>query len=66
MSSILTQELPSLKRNTEEPLDPEYCRRIWQQAIEEIPDWPGFKRIVLDQKDKAFLTENLDRGGGFD
>ena len=42
------------------PIDPEYSRRVWEQALEEMPDWPGFKRIKLDAKDQQYLTQMLN------
>ena len=35
---------------------PEFIRRIWEKATEEVPDWPGFKRLVLNKKDKEYFT----------
>jgi len=41
------------------PINPEYCEKVWQQAIKEIPAWPGFKRLALDEKAKAYFSEML-------
>jgi hypothetical protein len=34
-------------------------RAFWEQALQEIPTWPGFKRIALSEEDRAFFTKNL-------
>lgn len=46
---------------SDHPINPEYCRKLWQRAIEEIPDWPGFKRLTLTQKDKVYYREELEK-----
>jgi len=43
------------------PLDPEYCRNIWERANQEIPGWPGFKRLTLNDKDKAYFEQRLNQ-----
>jgi len=50
----------------DDDLDPEACRSIWEQATEEIPDWPGFKRLVLNKKDKEYFDQWLAVENPFD
>jgi hypothetical protein len=38
---------------------PEHLRTLWQQAQEEIPDWPGFQRLQIGPREYAAL-EGLD------
>jgi hypothetical protein len=42
------------------PLDPEYCRNIWDRALLEIPAWPGFRRLTLNDKDKTYYEKRLN------
>lgn len=42
------------------PVDKESLRKIWDQATTEIPEWPGFKRLVLTSDDACYLKEMLD------
>jgi hypothetical protein len=37
----------------------EEWREVWEQAIQEIPTWPGFKRVTLSEEDRAFLSGQL-------
>jgi hypothetical protein len=46
--------------------NPEACRSLWKQATEEIPDWPGFKRLVLSKKDKEYFEKWLAVENPFD
>jgi len=48
------------------PINPEFCIKVWEQALIEIPNWPGFKRLSLNETDKIFLNQNLTGRGGFD
>jgi hypothetical protein len=45
---------------------PDACREMWKQATEEIPDWPGFKRLVLSKKDKEYFEKWLAVENPFD
>ncbi len=47
-------------------LNPEALRRFWEQATKEIPDWPGFKRLVLNKKDQAYFETWLADKNPFD
>ena len=37
----------------------QYHRAWWEQALLEVPTWPGFKRLTLSEEDRAFFTKNL-------
>ena len=47
-------------------LNPEALRLLWQKATEEIPDWPGFKRLVISKKDKEYFEKWLSDKNPFD
>jgi|GEM_PF-370884 len=51
---------------SDHPINPEYSQRVWQQAVHEIPNWPGFKRLVLSEEDKALYAELLADENPFD
>lgn len=38
-------------------LDPVYFQEVWRQARNDVPDWPGFKRLVLSAADSAYLAK---------
>jgi hypothetical protein len=40
-----------------EPWLPGYGRETWDQAMKEITNWPGFKRLTLSEKDWAYWEE---------
>ena len=40
-------------------LDPEYFSEVWDFALNTVPQWPGFKRIVLSDVDSAYLATCL-------
>ncbi len=40
-------------------INPEYCAKVWNQALEEIPNWPGFKRLKLNEKDNELFQKCL-------
>lgn len=40
-------------------INPEYCALVWNQALEEIPNWPGFKRLQLTEKDNKYFQDCL-------
>ncbi len=46
--------------------DPKSWRNLWQQATEEIPYWTGFKRLVLNKKDKEYFEQWLGVENPFD
>jgi hypothetical protein len=37
-------------------LNPEYYKNQWQCGLSQVPAWPGFKRLALNEKDKAYFT----------
>ena len=41
------------------PIDPEYCKNLWAIAQQQIGDWPGFKRLTLNDKDKKYLEDEI-------
>lgn len=41
-------------------LDPKYFEDVWNFGLKQIPEWPGFKRIVLSEAEKAYLTDCLN------
>jgi hypothetical protein len=43
------------------PLDPDYCRDIWERALAQVPEWPGFKRLTLSAKDKDYYETTMKR-----
>ena len=48
------------------PINPEYSRRVWEQALKEIPNWPGFKRLTLSEKDQAYYEQKMTQKDPFD
>jgi hypothetical protein len=47
------------------PINPEYSRRVWEQALKEIPGWPGFQRLKLSEKDKSYFEEMIGKENPF-
>jgi hypothetical protein len=41
-------------------LDPAYFREVWTNALRDIPDWPGFKRLDLSDEARAYLARCLE------
>ena len=41
------------------PLDPQYCEDIWQRALKQGFSWPGFNRLILNDKDKLYYESQL-------
>lgn len=37
-------------------LDPAYFQIVWNQALSDVPEWPGFQRLVLSDTDGAYLA----------
>lgn len=40
-------------------LDPHYFAQIWEDAITDKIQWPGFQRLKLSEEDQAYLNEEL-------
>lgn len=40
-------------------LDPQYFAEVWELGLAKVPEWPGFKRLVLSERDSAYLTSCL-------
>ncbi|MCW5824007.1 MAG: hypothetical protein KIT34_14480 [Cyanobacteria bacterium TGS_CYA1] len=47
------------KKLEDHPINPEHCIRVWNQALVEIPNWPGFKRLSLNEADNKLFQECL-------
>lgn len=43
------------------PIDPDYCKNLWAIAQKQIADWPGFKRLTLNEEDRKYLEEKMAR-----
>ena len=41
------------------PLAPEYFERAWDEALRDNVRWPGFRRLTLSAKDRAYYEEQL-------
>lgn len=48
------------------PINAEYSTRVWEKAMKEIPNWPGFKRLLLRQAEEAFFDLKLNLENAFD
>ncbi len=46
---------------SDHPINPEYSQRVWEQAIQEIPNWPGFQRLKLSSEDQKYYAEMLEK-----
>lgn len=51
---------------TDHPINPKYCQQVWNAANEEIPDWPGFKRLILNSADQSYYKQMLEAENSFD
>lgn len=40
-------------------LDPQYFNDIWEFGLSNVAQWPGFKRLVLSEIDRTYLTTCL-------
>lgn len=40
-------------------VNPERFQSVWETALGDIPNWPGFRRIELSTDEHAFLVEEL-------
>ncbi|MFZ6781414.1 hypothetical protein ACO0LD_31710 [Undibacterium sp. Ji83W] len=40
-------------------LDPLYFEEVWEFGLANFEQWPGFKRLVLSENDKTYLTSCL-------
>ncbi|CAN5316161.1 hypothetical protein BH11CYA1_BH11CYA1_41090 [soil metagenome] len=43
------------------PVDPEYCKNLWAMAQQQISEWPGFKRLSLNDKDRRYLENEINK-----
>ena len=49
-------------------LDPAYFQEVWRNARDDVPRWPGFKRLTLSEEDSAYLSRCLkedDEAAGY-
>lgn len=40
-------------------LEPGYFQSVWDYALQDVPQWPGFKRIQLSDAERAYLSQCL-------
>lgn len=40
-------------------LDPAYFQEVWSNALQDVSDWPGFRRLQLSQAERAYLDKSL-------
>lgn len=40
-------------------LDPNYFQAVWSHALQDVPEWPGFRRLQLSDEDQAYLNKCL-------
>ena len=40
-------------------LDPAYFQEVWSNALEDVPGWPGFRRLQLSEAERAYLHGSL-------
>jgi hypothetical protein len=53
---FLHRELPLVRWG----LDPAYFQEVWRVGLATVPNWPGFKRLQLSEKDRQYLTACVD------
>jgi hypothetical protein len=41
-------------------LDPDYFQEIWESALKEKLQWPGFQRLILKPEDEKYLKEQIE------
>jgi hypothetical protein len=44
-------------------LSPDYFRKVWDKALAQGFKWPGFNRLTLSEKDKAYYEQELEDCG---
>lgn len=42
-------------------LDPQYFKDVWAFGLQSVGQWPGFKRMILSDTDKAYLANCLSK-----
>ena len=50
---------------SDDPINPDFTRELWERAMNEVPEWPGFKRITLSYKDRQYLESMLESSHDF-
>lgn len=53
---LLHRELP----RDEWPVNLEYFDKVFKYANEKVPNWIGFKRMILSEEDKAYLLDCME------
>jgi len=41
-------------------LEPRYFQEVWRNALVDIPQWPGFKRLELSESERAYLSRSIE------
>lgn len=41
------------------PFDPDYYKELWALAQQQISNWPGFKRLTLNDQDRKYLENEI-------
>ncbi len=41
-------------------LDPQYFKNVWQRALAQGFNWPGFKRMSLSQEDRQYYLQSIE------
>jgi hypothetical protein len=49
---------------SDDPINAEFTRDIWNRAIQQIPKWPGFKRISMSKKDAEYYEHEMKLAAG--
>ena len=45
-------------------LDPSYFQEFWRNALADVPEWPGFRRLELSGADREYLRESMNEAAG--
>jgi hypothetical protein len=53
-------------RQTQHRYTDKVKHRVWEQALKEIPNWPGFKRLKLSEKDQEYYEQKIKQNDQFD
>lgn len=47
-------------------LDPAHFQEVWRDALEDVPGWPGFRRLQLSEVERAYLDQSLREASSSD
>lgn len=50
---------------SDDPIDPAFTKDLWERAIRQVPQWPGFRRLDIGEKDRNYLQSMLGGKGEF-